>query len=217
MRRLKGMLEATMDVYTFMVRAQSYHNRNVSADTQQEECCRKFQPDQSVIFSRLLRISGAMTLNLLLVKIKCHMYLFYELLRGTCAHIRLKRKPTAFLSHLLFWVFFYHPPSPPLQRSSMTGVPLLNLQGALDLRPDVDPLQNEALVQMWLEVKIKPLLKSITKQFLSCLSTKNFSCSTYQTVYVYFCIYLQLCFSEHSKFSSSCLFLQGEGTKPPFF
>ncbi|XP_050926393.1 uncharacterized protein mslnb isoform X11 [Lates calcarifer] len=67
-------------------------------------------------------------------------------------------------------------------RSSMTGVPLLNLQGALDLRPDVDPLQNEALVQMWLEVKIKPLLKSITKQFLSCLSTKNFSCSTYQTV-----------------------------------
>ncbi|XP_034747407.1 uncharacterized protein LOC117956442 [Etheostoma cragini] len=67
-------------------------------------------------------------------------------------------------------------------RSSMTGVPLLSLQGALELKPGRDPLQNEALVQMWLEVTIKPLLKSISKHFLSCLSTKNFSCSTYQTV-----------------------------------
>lgn len=67
----------------------------------------------------------------------------------------------------------------------MTGVPLLSLQGALALNPGADPLQNEALVQMWMEVKIKPLLKSITKHFLSCLSTKNFSCSTYQTVYVW--------------------------------
>ncbi|KAF3852602.1 hypothetical protein F7725_005957 [Dissostichus mawsoni] len=35
---------------------------------------------------------------------------------------------------------------------------------------------------MWIEVKIKPLLKSISKHFLTCLSTKNFSCSTYQTM-----------------------------------
>ncbi|KAM9857099.1 uncharacterized protein ACBR49_000773 isoform 2-T2 [Aulostomus maculatus] len=67
-------------------------------------------------------------------------------------------------------------------RSSMTGVPLLSLQGALDFVPGEDPLQNEHMVQMWLEVKIVPLLKSITKHFLSCLSTKNFSCPTYQTV-----------------------------------
>lgn len=67
-------------------------------------------------------------------------------------------------------------------KSSMTGVPLLSLQGALEFNPEADPLQNEALVQMWMEVKIKPLLKSVTKHFLSCLSTKNFSCSTYQTV-----------------------------------
>lgn len=66
----------------------------------------------------------------------------------------------------------------------MTGVPLLSLQGALGFNQGADPLQNEALVQMWMEVKVKPLLKSITKHFLSCLSTKNFSCSTYQTVYV---------------------------------
>lgn len=40
------------------------------------------------------------------------------------------------------------------------------------------------MVQMWMEVKLKPLLHSITKHFLSCLSTKNYSCSTYQTMYV---------------------------------
>ncbi|KAM4595298.1 uncharacterized protein mslnb isoform 4-T4 [Fundulus diaphanus] len=67
-------------------------------------------------------------------------------------------------------------------KSSLTGVPLLGLEGALALNAEADPLQNEALVQMWLEVQIKPLLGSITKHFLSCLSTKNFSCSTYQTV-----------------------------------
>ncbi|XP_023154081.2 uncharacterized protein LOC111588137 isoform X2 [Amphiprion ocellaris] len=67
-------------------------------------------------------------------------------------------------------------------RTSVRGVPFLSLQGELELNWKADPLQNEALVQMWLEVKIKPLLKSVTKQFLTCLSTKNFSCSTYQTV-----------------------------------
>ncbi|KAF6736458.1 hypothetical protein FQA47_009227 [Oryzias melastigma] len=67
-------------------------------------------------------------------------------------------------------------------KSSLDGVPLLSLEGELELNGRADPLQNEALVQMWLEVKMKPLLKSITKNFLSCLSTKNFSCSTYQTV-----------------------------------
>ncbi|KAM7394590.1 hypothetical protein PAMP_021381 [Pampus punctatissimus] len=67
-------------------------------------------------------------------------------------------------------------------KSSTMGVPLLSLQGALEVNPKEDPFQNEDLVQMWLEVKMKPLLGSITKHFLSCLSTKNFSCSTYQTV-----------------------------------
>ncbi|XP_023814448.1 uncharacterized protein LOC110013628 [Oryzias latipes] len=67
-------------------------------------------------------------------------------------------------------------------RSSLNGVPLVSLEGQLQLNGRPDPFQNEALVQMWLEIKMKPLLKSITKHFLSCLSTKNFSCSTYQTV-----------------------------------
>ncbi|KAM7419684.1 hypothetical protein PAMA_016664 [Pampus argenteus] len=67
-------------------------------------------------------------------------------------------------------------------KSSAMGVPLLSLQGALEFNPSEDPFQNEDLVHMWLEVKMKPLLGSITKHFLSCLSTKNFSCSTYRTV-----------------------------------
>lgn len=82
------------------------------------------------------------------------------------------------------------PPSLQPQRSSMTGVPLLSLQGALELNQGADPLQNEDLVHMWMEVKMKPLLKSITKSFLSCLSTKNFSCSTYRTVYVWVSVYM---------------------------
>ncbi|XP_074538623.1 uncharacterized protein LOC141800059 [Halichoeres trimaculatus] len=67
-------------------------------------------------------------------------------------------------------------------RSSLSGVPLLSLQGALELNLRENPYQNEDLVHMWLEVKLKPLLRSINKHFLSCLSTKNFSCDTYQTV-----------------------------------
>lgn len=91
------------------------------------------------------------------------------------------------------WLYSSIPPSSPFlsllsrnpQKSSMTGVPFLSLEGALELNPEADPLQNEALVHMWMEVKIKPLLKSITKHFLSCLSTKNFSCSSYQMMYVW--------------------------------
>ncbi|XP_076003783.1 uncharacterized protein LOC142996666 isoform X2 [Genypterus blacodes] len=67
-------------------------------------------------------------------------------------------------------------------RSSLSHVPLLSLQGALSLNPGMDPFQNEDLIQLWFSVKLKPLLKSISKPFLTCLSTKNFSCSTYQTV-----------------------------------
>ncbi|CAL8285764.1 unnamed protein product [Arctogadus glacialis] len=69
-------------------------------------------------------------------------------------------------------------------RSSLTGVPFLELQGALELHPleVVEVYQDEELVHMWLAVKIRPLLRSISKHFLACLSTKNFSCTTYQAV-----------------------------------
>ncbi|KAM4603311.1 uncharacterized protein ACJ7VT_018025 [Polymixia lowei] len=67
-------------------------------------------------------------------------------------------------------------------KSSMMGVPLLNLEAELELNPEAEAFQDEALVKMWLEIKIRPLLRSITKNFLTCLSIKNFTCATYQTV-----------------------------------
>lgn len=100
----------------------------------------------------------------------------------------------------------------------MTGVPLLSLQGALDFKPGADPLHNEALVQMWVEVKIKPLLKSITKRFLSCLSTKNFTCSTYQTVCVSFRLCPHVCRGDHMQLLTLLSFLpQGEGAQSALF
>lgn len=100
------------------------------------------------------------------------------------------------------------------QKSSMKGVPILSLHGALQLNPREDPHQNEAMVQMWMEVKLKPLLHSITKRFLSCLSAKNFSCSTYQTMYVQA---REAPVDACSHLSPPCLLLQGEGAEPPFF
>jgi len=67
----------------------------------------------------------------------------------------------------------------------MSRVPFLEMQGALELRPlqAVEVYQDEELVHMWLSVKIRPLLHSISQHFLTCMSTKNFSCTTYQAVY----------------------------------
>lgn len=101
-----------------------------------------------------------------------------RLLRMNSLHLRALLPSS---SHSSLFLSDSHHKTP--QKTSTTGVPFLSLQGALELNPQLDPLQNEPLVQMWLEIKIKPLLKSITKGFLSCLSTKRFSCSTYQTVY----------------------------------
>lgn len=102
----------------------------------------------------------------------------------------------------------------PWQKSSMKRVPILSLKGALHLNPRVDPYQSEAVVQMWMEVKLKPLLHSITKNFLSCLSTKNFSCSTYQTMYIR--AREAPVDARYARLSHPCPLLQGEGAKPPF-
>lgn len=99
-----------------------------------------------------------------------------------CLHPTVINELTSTPLHPTPFFLSFNPHHKTPQKSSMTGVPFLSLQGALELNPQVDPLHNEPLVQMWLEIKIKPLLKSITKGFLSCLSTKRFSCSTYQTV-----------------------------------
>lgn len=117
----------------------------------------------------------------------------------------------------LFVCFFYTPPPPQPQRSSITGGPFLSMQGELAFNPEADPLQNEALVQMWMEVRINPLLKSVTKHFLTCLSTKTFSCRTYQTMYVWISVYTFLLPLSQNPISPSYLFLQGEGAQQPLF
>ncbi|XP_077426676.1 uncharacterized protein LOC144055006 [Vanacampus margaritifer] len=66
-------------------------------------------------------------------------------------------------------------------RSSARGA-YISMEAAMFLDPNAEPLHNEALVEMWMEVKVTPLLKSINRHVLACLSAKNFSCSTYQTI-----------------------------------
>lgn len=43
-------------------------------------------------------------------------------------------------------------------------------------------LQSNAFVSSWFQTKIRPFLASPSPNFLFCLSSKNFSCHTYQTV-----------------------------------
>ncbi|XP_067298496.1 uncharacterized protein mslnb [Pseudorasbora parva] len=60
-------------------------------------------------------------------------------------------------------------------RSSVTGVPVLDLSGGVSLNED-------HVIRAWMDIKLTPLLSSISRNFLTCLSNRNFSCSTYQTV-----------------------------------
>ncbi|XP_039978746.1 uncharacterized protein LOC120787054 [Xiphias gladius] len=43
-------------------------------------------------------------------------------------------------------------------------------------------LQSDGFVSSWFQTKIRPFLASPSPNFLFCLSSKNFSCHTYQTV-----------------------------------
>ncbi|XP_064179421.1 uncharacterized protein LOC135248565 [Anguilla rostrata] len=45
-----------------------------------------------------------------------------------------------------------------------------------------EELQDVSFIKMWFDIKLKPFIPSVSKEFLSCLSTKNFSCETYQAV-----------------------------------
>ncbi|XP_051764545.1 uncharacterized protein mslnb isoform X3 [Ctenopharyngodon idella] len=60
-------------------------------------------------------------------------------------------------------------------RSSVSGVPVLDLSGGVSLNED-------HVIRAWLDIKLTPLLSSISRNFLTCLSNRNFSCSAYQTV-----------------------------------
>lgn len=46
-------------------------------------------------------------------------------------------------------------------------------------------LQDESFVRLWFQIKLKPLLSTLTPEYLTCLSHKEFSCQTFQILYVH--------------------------------
>ena len=57
----------------------------------------------------------------------------------------------------------------------------------LDRLHDLSPynLQDGQFISMWFQIKLKPRLSTLTTEYLLCLSSKPFSCMTYQILYVY--------------------------------
>ena len=45
-------------------------------------------------------------------------------------------------------------------------------------------VRDVAYVNRWFQTRLRPFLPFVTPAFLSCLATKNFTCQTYQDVYV---------------------------------
>ncbi|KAL7851873.1 hypothetical protein SRHO_G00176580 [Serrasalmus rhombeus] len=66
-------------------------------------------------------------------------------------------------------------------RSSLSGVPVFNVSGEFSVNW-ASLLQDDDFVRIWLQVRLTPLLSSISQNFLTCLSNSNFSCSTYSTM-----------------------------------
>ncbi|XP_036408733.1 uncharacterized protein mslna [Megalops cyprinoides] len=62
-------------------------------------------------------------------------------------------------------------------------IPILELAGSISVNAsEGEPFQEVNFIKAWFQVKLKPLLPTVSSQFLSCLSTKNFSCETYQSL-----------------------------------
>ena len=43
-------------------------------------------------------------------------------------------------------------------------------------------LADSVFITKWFQTRLRPFLSSVSVDFLSCLSSKNFSCQTYQVV-----------------------------------
>ncbi|XP_053532117.1 uncharacterized protein LOC108258727 [Ictalurus punctatus] len=65
--------------------------------------------------------------------------------------------------------------------SGLNGVPLLNVSAEWSIN-STGLLQNDDIIRAWLQIRLSPLLSSISQNFLTCLGYNNFSCQTYQTV-----------------------------------
>ncbi|KAJ8391836.1 hypothetical protein AAFF_G00084520 [Aldrovandia affinis] len=67
-------------------------------------------------------------------------------------------------------------------RSSFSQGPILELMGGISVNTEAVQFHDLDVVKLWFQVKLKPLLSRVSRQILSCLSNKNFSCETYQAV-----------------------------------
>ncbi|XP_046694211.1 uncharacterized protein LOC124378540 [Silurus meridionalis] len=68
-----------------------------------------------------------------------------------------------------------------LMNSGLGGVPLLNVSAGWSFNATA-LLQDNDIITAWLQIRMTPLLSSISQNFLTCLGYNNFSCQTYQTV-----------------------------------
>ncbi|XP_045566786.1 uncharacterized protein isoform X6 [Salmo salar] len=57
-------------------------------------------------------------------------------------------------------------------------------------------LGDQKIINLWFNTRLRPFLPAVSTDFLSCLSTKNFSCSAYQTI-------VQILSSHHSAMDQS--------------
>ncbi|XP_036798448.1 uncharacterized protein LOC110489381 [Oncorhynchus mykiss] len=57
-------------------------------------------------------------------------------------------------------------------------------------------LRDQKIINLWFNTRLRPFLPAVSTDFLSCLGTKNFSCSTYQTT-------VQILSSHHSAMDQS--------------
>ncbi|XP_034044638.1 uncharacterized protein LOC117526697 [Thalassophryne amazonica] len=63
-----------------------------------------------------------------------------------------------------------------------TAVSLV-LDAVREIRLDASTLYNDSdFIQLWFNRRLRPFLPAMSTDFLSCLSTKNLSCSTYQDI-----------------------------------
>lgn len=45
-------------------------------------------------------------------------------------------------------------------------------------------LRDKAFIKQWFDIRLQPFLPSASREFLSCLATKSFTCETFRAVYV---------------------------------
>ncbi|XP_060755338.1 uncharacterized protein mslnb [Neoarius graeffei] len=65
--------------------------------------------------------------------------------------------------------------------SGLSGVPLLNVSAGWSINSTA-LLQDDDIIRVWMQIRVTPLLSSISQNFFTCLGYNNFSCQTYQTV-----------------------------------